>query len=220
MGFGVLEKGPRNFWEQDKTPPRLSSGGSRGASWLGFCLFLLLLVRLCFFLALLALLFDLAFAALHLLRRRLDRFEKPLEAGLLGRFEILAEAGGRAAHAVFAEALFRHEEGDEAVDVGRGPFEVAVRVVRRAHVRVEEELSRVAVGPVGGDGVALFRVGGDVRDDVFERAVVADQFESRLGADFGDRVDVVAAEKDAEVDELVEGGVSSLFLLSFFSSLQ
>ena len=41
-----------------------------------------------------------------------------------------------------------------------------------------------------------------MRDDGFEGAVVADEFEGGVGADFGDRVDVVAAEEDAEVDEL------------------
>lgn len=68
-------------------------------------------------------------------------------------------------------------------------------------VRIEEELPRVFVRPVFGDcefGLAGF----DGGDEVFERFVFADELEGGVGADFGDGVEVVAAEEDAEVDEL------------------
>lgn len=75
-------------------------------------------------------------------------------------------------------------------------------MVGGAHVRVEEEFARILVGPVRGDGVAFFGVVLDVGHYSFESAVVANQFQGALGPDFGDGVDVVAAEQDAEVDEL------------------
>lgn len=59
---------------------------------------------------------------------------------------------------------------------------------------MEEELARVLVGPVVGDGVSLFGIAFDVRYDFFERAVVADELESGVWADFGDGIDIVAAE--------------------------
>jgi hypothetical protein len=45
-------------------------------------------------------------------------------------------------------------------------------------------------------------VGFDVGDNAFEVLVVADEFEGGGGADAFDGVEVVAAEKDTEVDEL------------------
>ena len=83
-------------------------------------------------------------------------------------------------------------------------MEIARRVVGRADVGVEEEVARVLVGPVGREGVFVLRVGFDMGDYAFEGAVVADQLEGGVRADFGDRIEVVAAEKYAEVDELGE----------------
>jgi hypothetical protein len=45
----------------------------------------------------------------------------------------------------------------------------------------------------------------DVFDDAFKVRVLADEFESRTGADAFDGIEVVAAEEDAEVDELLSG---------------
>ncbi len=69
------------------------------------------------------------------------------------------------------------------------------------NIWVEEELARVNVWPVFRDGELGF-AGFDSLDEFFERAIFADQFEGGGGADFGDRVEVVAAEEDAEVNEL------------------
>jgi len=89
---------------------------------------------------------------------------------------------------------------DEAVRVGGVPFEVAERVGGRADVGLQEESAGVGVGPVGGEGVfaALF----EGFDDFLEGLVFADEPEGGAGADAFDGVDVVAAEEDAEVDEL------------------
>ena len=69
---------------------------------------------------------------------------------------------------------------------------------------MEEELARVFVGPVFGELEALFGVLLDGFDDFFEGFVFADEFEGCCGADFGDGVEVVAAEENAKVDKLVK----------------
>lgn len=60
------------------------------------------------------------------------------------------------------------------------------------------------VGPVVRDGVALFGVFLDKGHHAFEGAVVANHLEGAVRTDFGDGVDVVASEEDAEVDELIK----------------
>ena len=75
-------------------------------------------------------------------------------------------------------------------------------MVGGADVRLEEQEPGVLVGPVVRDGVFLLGVFLDVFDDVLEGAVFFDEVEGGGGADLGDGVDVVAAEEDAEVDEL------------------
>jgi hypothetical protein len=57
---------------------------------------------------------------------------------------------------------------------------------------VEEELARVFVRPVFGDGEFGF-AGRDGGDEVLERAVLTDEFEGGRGANFGDWVKVIAA---------------------------
>lgn len=57
-------------------------------------------------------------------------------------------------------------------------------------------------GPVFRDGVAFFGVVFDEGDDLFKGAVVADEFEGAVGADFRDGVDVVTSEEDTEVNKL------------------
>jgi hypothetical protein len=104
--------------------------------------------------------------------------------------------------------LVLDEELDEALDVGAVPLEVALGVVGRFHVGLEEEEARVSVGPVVWDGEFLL-VGFDVGDDAFEVLVVADEFEGGGGANAFDGVEVVAAEEDAEVDEL--GSISYVY---------
>lgn len=71
-----------------------------------------------------------------------------------------------------------------------------------ADVGVEEEFAGFGEGPVVWEGVFLLGIGFDVVDDFFESAEFADEFEGGVRADLWDWVDVVAAEEDAEVDEL------------------
>lgn len=97
--------------------------------------------------------------------------------------------------------LFLNKELDQALDIGRFPLEVALGGVSGADVGLEEKLAGVGEGPVFGEGEFLL-VGLDVCDDAFEGFVVADEFEGGGGADAFDGVEVVAAEEDAEVDEL------------------
>jgi hypothetical protein len=97
--------------------------------------------------------------------------------------------------------LLLDKELDQTLDVGRFPLEVALGGVSGADVGFEEELASVGEGPVFGEG-EFFLVGLDVCDDTFEGFVVADEFEGGGGADALDGVEVVAAEEDAEVDEL------------------
>ena len=97
--------------------------------------------------------------------------------------------------------LLLDEELDQALDIGRLPLEVALGGVSGADVGFEEELAGVGEGPVFGEGELLL-VGLDVCDDAFEGFVVADELEGGGGADAFDGVEVVAAEEDAEIDEL------------------
>jgi hypothetical protein len=48
----------------------------------------------------------------------------------------------------------------------------------------------------------LLRVLLDRFDQFFERSVLADELQGRRGSDFGNGIEVIAAEEDAQVDEL------------------
>jgi hypothetical protein len=97
--------------------------------------------------------------------------------------------------------LLFDEELDEAFDVWGFPFEVAFGGIGGLDVGFEEEEAGVGEGPIVGDGELLL-VGLDVGDYAFEVLVVADQFEGGGGANAFDGVEVIAAEEDAEIDEL------------------
>ena len=75
-------------------------------------------------------------------------------------------------------------------------------MVRGPHVGRLEEYLGVAPRPVGGDRVLVLGVGLDVRNDLLEGAVLADQVVGGRGANLGDGVEVVTAKEDAKVDEL------------------
>lgn len=162
---------------------------------------LLLLILLQLLLLLLVLLLILSLQVLDLLVRLGDRFEEALKAGLLAGLEVLGQPCGAGPHAVLAEALLRHEELHQPVDVRGIPFELAVWVVGRPHIGVEEEVARVGVGPVFGEHQLGFP-SLDGLDDLLQRAVFADQLQGRMWADFWNRVEVVAAQEDAEVGKL------------------
>ena len=76
-------------------------------------------------------------------------------------------------------------------------MEIAIGMVGGSDIRIEKEVTGVFVGPVGWDGVSLFRIRLDVRDNAFEIAVVANKFQSGVWADFGNGIEVVATEKYA-----------------------
>jgi hypothetical protein len=67
---------------------------------------------------------------------------------------------------------------------------------------VEEELPRVLVRPVLRQGVLLLGVLLDRLDNLFQSAVFSDQLQRSRRPDLGDRVEIVAAEQNAEVDKL------------------
>lgn len=71
-----------------------------------------------------------------------------------------------------------------------------------ADVGGEEEVACVLEWPVLWDLVFALGVVLDECDDLLQRSVVTDQFQRCAGSDFRDRVEIVAAEEDAEVDEL------------------
>jgi hypothetical protein len=74
---------------------------------------------------------------------------------------------GRASDPVLAETFFSNEISDEPFNVWSIPCEVAFFVVRRTYVWVEEELSRLLIGPVVWYSIFLFRIFFDCRDDLF-----------------------------------------------------
>jgi hypothetical protein len=176
---------------------------SRSNSLFRLRLGLLLRLRILFlFLLLLAqLLVRLALQARLLRRRLLNRFEEALHSTLLRRLHVLLQFGGTVADSVLAEVLLLDEKLDESFDVWCFPLEVAFGGVGGADVRLEEEEASVSEGPVVGNGELLLVVL-DVSNHAFEVLVVADQFEGGGGADALDGVEVVAAEEDAEIDEL------------------
>jgi hypothetical protein len=97
--------------------------------------------------------------------------------------------------------LVLYEKFYQALHVGRFPLKVAFWVVGGAHVGLEEEETRIGEGPVFGQNELLL-VGLDVRNYAFEVLVVADELEGGGGADAFDGVEVIAAEENAEIDEL------------------
>lgn len=136
---------------------------------------LLLLLLLHPLLLLLVALLILALQRLQLLRRLRHWLEEALEPRLLARLQVLGEPRRARPHAVLAEPLLRDEELHEALDVRRFPLEVALWVRGGPHVRVEEELARVGEWPVVRQHVFAF-AGLDGFDELFERAVLADEF--------------------------------------------
>lgn len=75
-------------------------------------------------------------------------------------------------------------------------------MVSGANVRSEEEIACILVRPIGGDDILVFRVGFDMGDNSFKRAMVTNEFESGIGADFWDGVEIIAAEENTQINEL------------------
>jgi hypothetical protein len=96
--------------------------------------------------------------------------------------------------------LLLDQELHQALDIGSLPLEVALGIVCGSNIGCEEEGACVGERPVFRDGV--FGGGLEGLVDFLERAVLADESQGGGGTDAFDGVDVVAAEEDAEVDEL------------------
>lgn len=75
-------------------------------------------------------------------------------------------------------------------------------MVGLSDIGLEEKFTRLFVRPVIWDCVFLFGIFLDEVDDSFERAVVTDKFEGSIGADFRNRIYIVAAQEDAKVNKL------------------
>jgi hypothetical protein len=101
--------------------------------------------------------------------------------------------------------LFLDQELDKSLNVWGFPLEVAFWVIGRSYVRLEEEEARIGERPVVRDGKLLGGLRLDVFDDAFQVVVLTDEFKGCAGADAFDGIEIVAAEEDTEVDELVDG---------------
>ncbi|OMJ28878.1 hypothetical protein AYI69_g1638 [Smittium culicis] len=124
--------------------------------------------------------------------------EERVEAALLGLLEPNVEFFAGFSDPFAAESVFVAHELADGVDVGGFPDEVDGGGI--GDVRVDEQLARGLVVEVGGHG----DVGVEVVEHGFDVPVLLDEVERRLGADVLELFGVVAAEEDAEVDELLE----------------
>lgn len=75
-------------------------------------------------------------------------------------------------------------------------------MLRRTDIRVEEEFACISVWPVFGDDEFGFLVVFCVLNKGFEGFVFSDESKGGLGTDFWNRVEVVAAKENTEVDKL------------------
>ena len=101
--------------------------------------------------------------------------------------------------------LLLDQELDETLYIWCFPLEVAFRVISRSDVWLEEEQARIGEWPVVRNRELFGGLGLDVFDDAFEVIVLADELQSGAGADALDGIEVVAAEEDTEVNELLGG---------------
>jgi len=76
-------------------------------------------------------------------------------------------------------------------------------VICRANLRVEEEFPSVFIWPVFRKGVFGLLVVFDPIDKLFECTVFADEFKGCIWTNFGNRIEVIAAKEDAEINELL-----------------
>ena len=96
------------------------------------------------------------------------------------------------------ESLFHAHVLDDALLVRFAPLEL--NGLRICNDRIDEQLARLLVHPVLGN-LVLVRV--DLLDDAIDRLVLAYEVNRSLGADASNRLTVVTAEQDAQVDELL-----------------
>lgn len=171
-------------------------------TWLGLCLCLLLLLFLALFLGFLVLLFLLPLERLLLLLRLRNGFEEALQSGLLTAPQFLLQLSGSCPDTILAEAFLVDQKLHQAFHIRLFPLEVAQRIVGRSDIRLEKKIACVGVRPVFGQSVFAFLVVLDELNNLLQAAMLADELQGGVRADFGDRIEVVAAEKDAQVDKL------------------
>lgn len=167
---------------------------------LGLCFCLLLLFFLLLLLLSLVLLISLSLQRSFLLVCLGNNLEEAFQSSLLRALGGLLQSRTASTDSVLVEALVSHEELNETLDIRLLPLDVAQRVVCRADIRLEEQCTRILEGPVIGQrvlGVIL-----DVFNDLLKGAVLSNQFQGCAGTNLGDRVEVIATEKNAEIDEL------------------
>jgi hypothetical protein len=135
---------------------------------------LLLLILLKLLLLLLVLLIILPLQVLNLLLGLWDRFEETLQSCLLAALQILCQPSSTTPNSILTESLLSDQELDQTIDIGSFPFKLAVWVVSRSDVGVEEEFARVGKWPVFWKCVFAFLVSLDPFDELLESTVFAD----------------------------------------------
>lgn len=78
------------------------------------------------------------------------------------------------------------------------------------HIWIEEELSRILVGPVIGNGISFLLILFYMGDNCLQVSIFPNELKSAMRSYFGDRIEVVAAKENAEVDELFSRRVGKL----------
>lgn len=95
-----------------------------------------------------------------------------------------------------------NEKLDKTFNIRCLPFEVAFWIIRRSYVWLEEQISCVLIWPVFRNLIPLFGIFLDEFDNFLERAMFTNELQSCIRTDFGDRIKIITAEKDAQIDEL------------------
>ena len=131
-----------------------------------------------------------------------DRLEETLKSRLLARLQALLQLSHPAPNSLLGKGILNNEKFDEPFHVGLLPLEVTIFVVCRSNVWVEEELARIGVRPVFRDGISVLIIVVYPLHNLFEGAMLTDQFKGSVGADLWDGIEVIAAKKDTEVDKL------------------
>jgi hypothetical protein len=124
--------------------------------WLSFRLSLLLLLFLQLLLLLLILLLILPLQALNLRFRLRNRLKESFQPSLLSTLQILLQSRSTGSDSILAKSLLCDQKLNQAVNVGSFPFEFAFWVCSGADIGVEEEFSRIGIGPVVWDDEFLF----------------------------------------------------------------
>lgn len=182
---------------------RQRSMGRSGTARLCFRLRLLLLVFLALLLSFLVLLLQLSLVRLLLLLGLGNGFEESLQTRLLVTLDVLLKLCRSSSNTVFRKPLLVDEELYQTVHVGFLPLEIAEGVFGGSDIGLEEEVAGILVGPVFGKGVLALFVALNELDDLLQAAMLANELQRGVRTDLWNGVEVVAAEQDAEVDELV-----------------